>query len=143
MLKGVVHLKSKLMRVVQKDSNMSRKLLYTGVGVIHLVFGIGFLLLPGFVVSLYGISLDESGLLMARLLGAADTASGMLLLGLRDIARSQASRLISLKGAVEWSLIAVILLLNTLSGLLNFLGWVSVVLFIGIVVLFARDASGR
>ncbi|MCA9970568.1 MAG: hypothetical protein KC425_10160, partial [Anaerolineales bacterium] len=104
---------------------------------------IGFLLLPGFVVSLYGISLDESGLLMARLLGAADTASGMLLLGLRDIARSQASRLISLKGAVEWSLIAVILLLNTLSGLLNFLGWVSVVLFIGIVVLFARDASGR
>jgi hypothetical protein len=120
---------------------MSRKLLYTVVGAVHLVFGFGFLLLPGVVVALYGISLDETGTLMAQLLGAADLASAALLLGLRDIADSQAARSISTKGALEWSLITIILLLNTVTGLLNFMGWVSVVLFAAIVFLFARDVS--
>jgi hypothetical protein len=120
---------------------MSRKLLYTLVGTVHLVFGFGFLLLPGLVVALYGVSLDESGTLMAQLLGAADLASAALLLGLRNIADSQAARSISTKGALEWSLITIILLLNTVTGLLNFMGWVSVVLFAAIVFLFARDVS--
>lgn len=118
---------------------MSRKQLYSIVGAIHLVFGFGFLLLPGVVVALYGISLDESGTLMAQLLGAADLASAALLLGLRDIPSSQAARVISTKGALEWSLIAIVLLLYSITGLLNFMGWVSIVLFAAIVFLFARD----
>ena len=122
---------------------MSRKMVYTAVGVLHLLFGVGFLLLPGFVVSLYGISLDASGTLMARLLGVADIASATLLLGLRDLPDSQAARFVSIKGALEWGLITVVVLLNTLSGLLNFLGWISVVLFVVVVILFAIDLSGQ
>lgn len=122
---------------------MSRKMVYTAVGVLHLLFGVGFLLLPGFVVSLYGISLDASGTLMARLLGVADIASATLLLGLRDLPDSQAARFVSIKGALEWGLITIVVLLNTLSGLLNFLGWISVVLFVVVVILFAIDLSGQ
>jgi hypothetical protein len=126
-----------------REFNMSRRTLYTLVGAVHLIFGFGFLLLPGVVVALYGVSLDESGVLMAQLLGAVDLASAALLLGLRDIADSQAARVISTKGAVEWSLITIILLLYSITGLLNFMGWVSVVLFAAIVYLFARDAFGQ
>ena len=122
---------------------MSRKMVYTAVGVLHLLFGVGFLLLPGFVVSLYGISLDASGTLMARLLGVADIASATLLLGLPDLPDSQAARFVSIKGALEWGLITIVVLLNTLSGLLNFLGWISVVLFVVVVILFAIDLSGQ
>lgn len=122
---------------------MSRKQLYSFVGVIHLLFGFGFLLLPGLVVALYGISLDESGTLMAQLLGASDLASAALLLGLRDVAASKAARVVSTKGALEWSLITIVLLLYSVTGLLNFMGWVSVVLFGVIVYLFARDVFGQ
>ena len=120
---------------------MSRKQLYTIVGAVHLIFGFGFLLLPGLVVALYGVTLNESGTLMAQLLGASDLASAALLLGLRDIANSKAARIISTKGALEWSLITIILLLYSITGLLNFMGWVSVVLFAAIVYLFVRDIS--
>ncbi|MEJ2747173.1 MAG: hypothetical protein P8183_04555 [Anaerolineae bacterium] len=118
---------------------MSRKTLYTLVGAIHLVFGFGFLLLPGVMVALYGAPLDESGTLMTQLLGASDLASAALLLALRDIDASKAARTISIKGALEWSLITLIVLLYSITGLLNFLGWISVVLFAVIVYFFARD----
>jgi hypothetical protein len=120
---------------------MARKQLYTVVGAVHLIFGFGFLLLPGVVVALYGISLDDSGTLMAQLLGAADLASAALLLGAREIGDSKATRIISIKGALEWSLIMIVLLLHSITGLLNFMGWVSVVLFAAIVFLFARDVA--
>ena len=120
---------------------MSRKQLYTAIGAIHLLFGFGFLLLTQWTVALYGITLNETGTLMAQLLAASDLASAALLLGLRDIADSKAGRIISTKGALEWSLITIILLLYTVTGLLNFMGWVSVVLFAAIAYLFARDVS--
>ena len=120
---------------------MSRKQLYTAIGVIHLLFGFGFLLLTQWTVALYGITLNETGTLMAQLLAASDLASAALLLGLRDIADSKAGRIISTKGALEWSLITIILLLYTVTGLLNFMGWVSVVLFAAIAYLFARDVA--
>ncbi len=118
---------------------MTQKTVYTGVGVIHLAFGLGFVLLPGLVVSLYGVSLDDAGIMMARLLGASDLASALLLLGARAIPASRTTRLISLKGALEWSLIAIILAFYALSGLLNFMGWASVILFAVIVYLFGVD----
>jgi len=116
---------------------MTQKSLYTGVGFIHLIFGLGFVLLPGLVVAIYGVSLAESGTMMARLLGASDLAGALLLFGARTIPASRTTRLISLKGALEWSLIAIILLVYALSGLLNFMGWASVVLFAAIVYLFS------
>lgn len=118
---------------------MSRKLLYTVVGAVHLVFGFGFLLLTGWTVALYGITLNETGTLMAQLLAASDLASAALLLGLRDITDSKPARIISTKGMLEWSLITIVVLLNSVSGLLNFMGWVSVVMFSAIVYFFARD----
>ena len=118
---------------------MSRKSLYTLVGAVHLIFGFGFLLLPGVIVALYGISLDESGTLIAQLLGAADLASAALLLGTREIGDSKATRVISFKGALEWSLITIVVLLYSITGLLNFMGWASVVVFAAIVFLLARD----
>ncbi len=122
---------------------MSRKQLYTVVGAIHLIFGFGFLLMTPWTVALYGISLNETGTLMAQLLAASDLASAALLLGLRDLGDSKAARNVSIKGALEWSLITIVVLLYSITGLLNFMGWVSVVLFAVIVFLFARDISSQ
>jgi hypothetical protein len=76
---------------------------------------------------------------MAQLLAASDLAGAALLLGLRDIADSKPARIISTKGMLEWGLITIVILLYSVSGLLNFMGWVSVVLFSAIVYFFARD----
>jgi hypothetical protein len=90
-------------------------------------------------VAIYGITLNETGTLMAQLLAVADLGSAAILLGLRDLPNSKAARVISTKGALEWGFIAIILLLNSVTGLLNFMGWVSVVMFAAIVFLFVRD----
>jgi hypothetical protein len=118
---------------------MPRKTLYTLIGALHLIFGLGFLLMTQWTVAIYGITLNETGTLMAQLLAVADLGSAAILLGLRDLPNSKAARVISTKGALEWGLIAIILLLNSVTGLLNFMGWVSVVLFAAIVFLFVRD----
>lgn len=118
---------------------MPRKTLYTLIGALHLIFGLGFLLMTQWTVAIYGVTLNESGTLMTQLLGVADLGSAAILLGLRDLPASKATRVISTKGALEWGLIAIILLLYSVSGLLNFMGWVSVVLFAAIVFLFVRD----
>jgi hypothetical protein len=118
---------------------MPRKTLYTLIGALHLIFGLGFLLMTQWTVAIYGITLNETGTLMAQLLAVADLGSAAILLGLRDLPNSKAARVISTKGALEWGLIAIILLLNSVTGLLNFMGWVSVVMFAAIVFLFVRD----
>lgn len=122
---------------------MSQKTIYTAVGLLHLIFGLGFILLPNLVTSLYGVSLDEAGTMMARLLGTSDLAGALLLLGARNLPASPATRLVSLKGMVEWGLVAIVLLYYSLTGLVNVLGWVSVVLFVIIVYLFAADAHRK
>ena len=54
-------------------------------GVIALVFGLGFLLVPRALLGLYGVSADPVVVLMSRLFGAALLQLGLVLYLIRDV----------------------------------------------------------
>jgi hypothetical protein len=103
------------------------------VSVAAFVFGLGFLLLPEQVLGLFGVTLDASGILFARLLWAAITGYGVLDWFARNAQESEARRAIVLAGFTWHALGFVVFLLAQLAGITNALGWLNV----GLLFLFA------
>ncbi|CAB1056396.1 hypothetical protein D1BOALGB6SA_1132 [Olavius sp. associated proteobacterium Delta 1] len=60
--------------------------------VLALGFGVGFLLLPGPLASLYGFTLNPSGVFIARLLGVELAGYGLLAWFIRNIVDTQIQR---------------------------------------------------
>jgi hypothetical protein len=98
-----------------------------------LVFGLGFLLLPEQSLALFGITLDASGTLFARLVGAALIGYAAVYWLARNAGDSEARRAIVVGGFVWHTLGFVVFLLAQLAGLANALGWLNV----GLLLLFA------
>jgi hypothetical protein len=99
-------------------------------GVICLVFGFGFVILPVTLLSFYGLSTEQGGILMTRLFGQAFIVVGLLLWLARNAtepATQQAFALALFVGNVIGFLIS---LLTQLSGIVNVLGWSTVALYL-------------
>jgi len=97
--------------------------------VVSLAFGIGFALMPAVAMSLYGITLDPAGILMARFLGACFIGIG-LICWLDRNADPQALQGITLALCIGDTIGFIVALLGQLSGLMNALGWVIVVIWL-------------
>jgi hypothetical protein len=97
--------------------------------VISLAFGIGFALIPAAVMSLYGVALDPTGILMARFVGACLIGIG-LICWLDRSADHDALQGITLALFVGDTVGFIVALLGQLSGLMNALGWVIVVIWL-------------
>ena len=97
--------------------------------VISLAFGIAFALVPAAVMSLYGVTLDLGGALMARFFGACLIGIGLICWLDRSADRN------ALQGTTLALCIAdtvgfIVALLGQLSGLTNALGWANVVIWL-------------
>ena len=106
--------------------------------VIVAVFGIGFILVPVFMGSVYGMKLDAAGALMARLFGAAFIFEGIVLWFAKGGAISERP----VRGLVTAVVVSnaigfIVTLLATLSGVWNALGWLSVGLYLVFGLAFA------
>jgi hypothetical protein len=55
-------------------------------GLVALLFGLGFLLVPGPLLAGYGVTADPAAILMARFFGAALVQLGLVLYLTRDVA---------------------------------------------------------
>jgi hypothetical protein len=97
--------------------------------VISLAFGIAFALVPVAVMSLYGVTLDLGGALMARFLGACMIGIG-LICWLDRNAGPQVLQGITLALCIGDTVGFIVALLGQLSGLTNALGWVNVVIWL-------------
>jgi len=97
--------------------------------VISLVFGIAFALMPAGVMSLYGITLDAGGIMMARFLGACLIGIGLICWLDRE-ADPKALQGITLALCIGDTVGFLVALLGQLSGLTNALGWVNVVIWL-------------
>lgn len=97
--------------------------------VISLAFGIAFALVPAAVMSLYGVTLDLGGALMARFLGACLIGIG-LICWLDRNADPQVLQGITLALCIGDTVGFIVALLGQLSGLTNALGWVNVVIWL-------------
>jgi hypothetical protein len=97
---------------------------------ISLIFGIGFLIAPNLILSVYGLELDALGIFLARILGAAMLALAILTWSTRNIGPSEARNAIVLSLFVFESLGFVLSLIAQLAGVLGQMGWSFVILFL-------------
>jgi hypothetical protein len=97
--------------------------------IISLVFGIAFVLIPAVMMPLYGTTLDAVGILMTRFLGACLIGIGLVCWFDRN-ADPQALQGITLALCIGDTVGFIVALLGQLSGLLNALGWVNVVIWL-------------
>ena len=100
---------------------------------ISLAFGIGFVLAPAGVMSLYGVTLDPAGELMAQFVGACLIGIGLICWFDRKADRPALQRItfsLFIADAVGF----VVGLLGQLAGLMNTLGWIIVVIWLLLAV---------
>ncbi len=98
-------------------------------GVVALLFGLEFLLLPEFALKLYGVPTDPHHVMLSRYFGGMLVAYGLvpwLGRGLRDDA---AQRVVLQAGVVGNVIGAIISVLAALAGLQNQMAWGSVLIY--------------
>lgn len=115
---------------------MKFKTMMTIKAAVCLVFGIPMLIVPGLLMSLFGVTLDAGGTLMARLYGAALLGNLMLTWFGRNVAASDARRAIAIHLSVYDAIGFVVAVLATLSGIMNVLGWSVVLIYLVIALGF-------
>lgn len=112
--------------------------------VVEVVFGIGFVLLPAFVASIFGMDLSPAGTLMARLFGSAFIFGSIVLWLARNAPSSDAAvRAIVIGVVVSNAIGFVVTLMASISGVWNALGWLPVGLYLVFGLAFAYSLFGK
>lgn len=109
---------------------MSLKTLMIIKAVVCLTLGVILLLVPNFLYSFFDASLNDAGVFAAREYGAALIGTFLLTWYARNAAESQSRRAIILNLFIYDAIGVVITLIATLTGVLNWLGWAVVVLYL-------------
>ena len=117
--------------------------------IVEILFGIGFVIAPVFVGTIFGMDLDESGALMAQLFGTL-FIFGSIVLWLSQKAQETepAVRAIVIAVVISNVIGFVLTLLASLNGVWNALGWIPVALFLVFALgftyfLFAKPAPRK
>jgi len=114
------------------------------VGVIAILFGIGFLLAPAALLGQYGIVVaDPHTILMSRFFGATLIELGILVWIAREIVDPLARRAIVLAGLIGNVAGFVVALAGQLNGAVNALGWSTVLIYALFAIGFARFQFGK
>ena len=97
--------------------------------VISLLFGIGMAVLPGQLMSLYGVTLDSSGLYMTRIVGACLIGIGLICWLGKDLG-NDGLKAITLALFIADTLGFIFSLMAQLSGSMNPFGWINVIIWL-------------
>ena len=103
-----------------------RKILIIIMAIMSLVWGIGFILIPEFFWSLYGIALDSQGVYMSRQLGTLFIMLGLILWFAKGDTGSVALRAIVIGLFIGNTLGFILGLIGQLTVEISALGWVGV-----------------
>ena len=123
---------------------LSRLLLIGGL--VALVFGLGFLLVPRPMLTLYGIPTDPSVVLMSRFFGVALLQIGLVLYLIRDVGDLRTQRGVVIGSFIGSVAGLVVALTGQFWGLVNQLGWSTVAIY-GLLtlgygsIMFGRPAA--
>ena len=104
--------------------------------VVVALFGLGFLLIPAWMGTLFGTSTDETGLLLGRFFGMAWIFEAILLWLCKNFPWPEAQKIVI--AIVISNLIGLVLaLMAVIGGMFSgIMGWLAVVLFLIFVVVF-------
>ena len=89
----------------------------------EVIFGFGFLLIPGFMMSPMGVTLDETSTTFARLFGSLIISIPVLLFFVRKSSSTEFRRGVVYCVFTYLLLSTILLLITQLKGLMNPLGW--------------------
>jgi hypothetical protein len=98
--------------------------------VLSVVFGIGFVLAPGQVLSNYGVENSPAIALMARLFGATLLALAVIFWSARDFHDGVAVRAVLIGTGIADAVSLVVSIVATTSGTINALGWTTVLIYL-------------
>lgn len=101
------------------------------------VFGVAFVVASGSLLSIYDITLDNEGTLIAQLFGAALIGFAVLNWFARDVTDPEAQRAVVLANLVGDAVGFVMITLGQLAGLANNLGWLNVAIYVLLLLGFA------
>ncbi len=115
-------------------------------GLLALVFGLGFLLVPRPMLTLYGVPTDPSVVLMARFFGAALVQVGLVLYLIRDVGDPRTQRGVVIGSFIGSVAGLVVALTGQFWGLVNQFGWSTVAIYALLTlgygsIMFGRPAS--
>ena len=101
------------------------------------VFGVGFVVASGPLLSIYGITLDKAGTLVAQLFGAALISLASLNWLARNVTDPTARQAVVLGNLAGDAVGFVVILLGQLAGIANALGWSNVAIYLLLALGFA------
>jgi hypothetical protein len=99
------------------------------VGVVAILFGIGFVVAPAEVLAQYGVTADRYTVFMSRLFGATLIQFGVLSWLARNIVDSLGRRAIVLSGLIAMVIGFGVSLQGMMNAIANALGWSTVVIY--------------
>lgn len=109
---------------------MKVKTLILIMAILCLLWGVGFILFPAPFWALYGLTLDEGGIYMARQLGVVFGMLGLVLWLVRNDVAGRALRRIALGLCIGNALGLVVALYGQLTANVSALGWLGVVTYL-------------
>jgi hypothetical protein len=112
-------------------------------GVLALVFGLSFLLVPGAVLPLYGIEPAAGTVMMSRFFGAALVNLGLAVYLLRDAGEAGTQRGLVLAGVVGSVSGLAVALMGQFAGLVNAMGWSTVAIYGLLLLGYASHLRAR
>jgi hypothetical protein len=118
---------------------MTYKNFLTFASVVAFIFGLGFVLMPTQLVSLYNVTLNEAGALTAQLFGATLLGFGVLNWSARNLAEGEATQAVLTANVVSDVVGFIFALIGQLGGVpgVNALGWSTVLIYLILAAGFA------
>jgi hypothetical protein len=116
---------------------MNLKLLMSIKSVICWLFGLAFIIIPVQTLSIYGIQLNEGGVFMAQLLGAAFILLALWLGMARDTKEELSKRAVAVSVTVGDLLGFALIVYGQLTGVGNALGWINALIYLLLAIGFA------
>ena len=118
---------------------MTYKNFMTFASVLAIIFALGFILMPAQLVRFYNVTLNEGGVLIGQLLGAALLGFGVLNWSARSFGEGEATQAILTANLAADAVGFIFSLMGQLGGVpgVNALGWSTVVIYLILTAGFA------
>jgi hypothetical protein len=111
--------------------------------VVALPFGLGFLLAPGLMASLYQVETSPSANLVGQFFGVSLIAIGLVTWLARYVTDADAEKAIVLGLMISDVLGLIVALMGMVNGVLNALGWLSVAIYLVLSAGYAYFYFGK
>jgi hypothetical protein len=109
---------------------MKLNVLLVIAAVIAGVFGVGFVVASGPLLSVYGVTLDKAGTLVAQLFGASLVGIAVLNWLARNVTDPDARRAVIFANLTQDVVGFVVILIGQLAGIPNAFGWSNVAIYL-------------